>query len=51
MYMAVSDISYIAESVVLGVGKWLSGEVVGLQYSVWLLCNINVKLFQLFHGN
>ena len=45
MYMAVSDISYIAESVVLGVGKWLSGEIVGLQYPVWLLCNINVKLF------
>ena len=38
-------VPYIAESVVLGVGKQLSGEIVGLQYPVCLLCNISVKLF------
>ena len=45
MTTSQSDISYIAESIVLGVGKRLSGEIVGLQYLVWLLCNIYVKLF------
>ena len=48
MTTSQSDISYIAESIVLGVGKRLSGEIVGLQYPVWLLCNINVKLFNCF---
>ena len=34
MYAAVSDISYIAEHVILGEGKWLGGETVGLKYPV-----------------
>ena len=34
MYMAVSDISYIAESVVLGEGKRLGGVNMGLKYPV-----------------
>ena len=33
MYAAVSDISYIAESIDI--------KSVGLQYPVWLLCNID----------
>ena len=37
MYVAVFDISYIAESVVLGEGKRLGSENVGLQYPVWPL--------------
>ena len=32
MYAAVSDMSYIAEHVVLGEGKWLGGKPVGLKY-------------------
>ena len=34
MYTAVSDISYIAESVVLGEGKRLGGVNMGLKYPV-----------------
>ena len=37
MYAAVCDISYTAESVVLGEGKRLSNRNVGLKYMVWLL--------------
>ena len=39
MYVAVFDINYTAESVVLGEGKRLGSENVGLKYPVWLLHN------------
>ena len=46
MYAAVSDISYHSgKGCILGKGKRLGGEIMDLQYQVWLLRNINVKLF------
>ena len=41
MYVPVCDLSYIVERCcILGEGKQLSGKTLGLQYPVWLLCNI-----------
>ena len=43
MYAAVSDINYIAESVILGEEKRLGGKYVGLKYPVWILHNNDKK--------